>query len=144
MWADSLLALERGHVQLLLAWGALSLLAGTATLTLLTVRAIVAPLLRHFAIQTAAWGGVNLLIAGWAWRGLVLRDFAAAQQLVNILWLNTGLDVGYAAVGATLAITGWRLGPRPGLIGAGLGVILQGVALTLLDARLILLIGPIR
>jgi len=144
MWADTLLALERGHLQRLVVWAVLSVLSGTATLTWLTVRQRALPLIRHFAIQTAAWGAVNAVIAAWAWRGLALHDFAGAQRLLNILWLNTGLDVGYAAVGVTLAITGWRFGPRLGVVGAGLGVVVQGLALALLDARLIVLIGPVR
>lgn len=144
MWADTLLALERGHLQRLLVWAVLSVLCGTATLAWLTIRQRALPLIQHFAIQTAAWGAVNAVIAAWAWRGLALRDFAGAQRLLNILWLNTGLDVGYAAVGVTLAITGWRFGARAGVVGAGLGVVVQGLALALLDARLIVLIGPIR
>ena len=144
MWADTLLSLERGHLQRLAVWAVLSVLCGTATLAWLSVRQRALPLIRHFAIQTAAWGAVNVAIAAWAWRGLALRDFAGAQRLLNILWLNTGLDVGYAAVGVTLAITGWRFGPRAGVTGAGLGVVVQGLALALLDARLIVLIGPLR
>jgi hypothetical protein len=144
MWADTLLSLERGHLQRLAVWALSCLLGGTALLTWLTVRRVAAPMLRHFAIQTAAWGAVNALIAGWAWRGLALRDFASAQQLVNILWLNTGLDVGYAGVGVTLAILAARWGPKPGALGAGVGVVVQGLALALLDLRLILLIGPIK
>jgi hypothetical protein len=144
MWADTLLSLERGHLQRLAVWALSCLLGGTALLTWLTVRRVAAPMLRHFAIQTAAWGAVNALIAAWAWRGLALRDFASAQQLVNILWLNTGLDVGYAGVGATLAILAARWGPKPGALGAGVGVVVQGLALALLDLRLILLIGPIK
>lgn len=144
MWADTLLSLERGHLQRLAVWALSCLLGGTALLTWLTVRRATAPMLRHFAIQTAAWGAVNALIAGWAWRGLALRDFGSAQQLVNILWLNTGLDVGYAGVGLTLAILAARWGPKPGALGAGVGVVVQGLALALLDLRLILLIGPIK
>jgi hypothetical protein len=87
---------------------------------------------------------VNVLIALWAWRGLTMRDFAGTQKLLNILWLNTGLDVGYAAVGLTLVIVGWRWGRRLGAVGAGLGVVVQGLALALLDLRLIVLIGPLR
>ena len=144
MWADTLLALERGHLQRLAVWAVLSILSGTATLAWLTVRQHALPLIRHFAIQTAAWGAVNAVIAAWAWRGLAFRDFAGTQRLLNILWLNTGLDLGYAAVGVTLAITGWRFGSRAGVTGAGLGVVVQGLALALLDARLIVLIGPFR
>ncbi len=87
---------------------------------------------------------MDLAIVLWAWRGLALRDFGGAQRLVNFLWLNTGLDVGYVMLGATLAIAGWRMGPRPGSVGAGIGILLQGLALALLDIRLIALIGPLQ
>jgi hypothetical protein len=36
-------------------------------------------------------------------------------------------------VGAALALAGWRLGRRLGLVGAGVGVIVQGSALLVLD-----------
>lgn len=144
MWADTLLSLEQGHLLRLGVWAAISILGGTALLAALVVRQISAPLLKHFAIQTAAWGGVNALIAWWAWRGLAMRDFAGTQRLLNILWLNTGLDLGYAAVGITLVIVGWRWERRLGAVGAGVGVLLQGLALALLDFRLIQLIGPLR
>jgi hypothetical protein len=138
------LTLEQGHLLRLGGWAVLSILGGTVLLTVLAVRRLDAPLLKHFAVQTAAWGAVNALIALWAWRGLAMRDFAGTQKLLNILWLNTGLDVGYAAVGLTLVIVGWRWERRVGAVGAGLGVVLQGLALALLDLRLILLIGPLR
>ena len=146
MWADTLFALERGHVLRLALWGGTSALLGTMLLTALVLRAERAPLLRHFAIQTAAWGAVDLVIALWSRRRLSLRDFAGAQQLLNTLWLNTGLDVGYVAVGVTLALTAWRWGAnaRAGGVGAGLGVVVQGVALFLLDLRLIFRIGPMQ
>lgn len=144
MWADTLLALERGHLLRLAFWGGASVLLGTAMLAMLAWRRIPAPLLRHFAIQTLAWGAVDLAICGWAQRGLALRDFAGAQRLVNFLWLNTGLDAGYIMLGATLAIACWRLGPKPGGIGAGVGIVVQGLALLLLDVRLIAVIGPLQ
>lgn len=144
MWADTLLTLEQGHLLRLGVWAGISVLGGTVLLAILAVRRITAPLLKHFAIQTAAWGAVNACIALWAWRGLVMRDFAGTQKLLNILWLNTGLDLGYAAVGVTLVIVGWRWERRLGAVGAGLGVIVQGLALALLDLRLIVLIGPLR
>jgi hypothetical protein len=144
MWADTLYALERGHLLRLALWAAASVLSGTALLALLTIRRATAPLARHFAWQMTAWGVINGLIAWWASRGLALRDFAGAQRLLGILWLNTGLDIGYAAVGLTLALLAWRWGPRPGALGAGLGVIVQGSALALLDWRLLRLIGPLQ
>jgi hypothetical protein len=144
MWADTLYTLEQGHLLRLGVWAAVSIVGGTALLAWLTLRQVAAPLVRHFAIQTAAWGTVNAAIALWAWRGLTMRDFAGTQKLLSILWLNTGLDLGYAAVGMTLVIVGWQWERRMGAVGAGLGVVLQGLALALLDLRLILLIGPLR
>ncbi len=144
MWADTLLVLERGHLMRLALWGGASMVVGTLLIAVLMMRRIEAPLLRHFAIQTAAWGAVDLAICLWSGRSLALRNFAGAQQLLNILWLNTGLDVGYVAVGVTLAVTAWRWGARAGGVGAGLGIIVQGLALFLLDLRLILVIGPMQ
>lgn len=144
MWADTLLTLERGHLQRLLLWAAASVVIGTALLALLATRRSAAPLLRHFAIQCIAWGLVDAAIVGWAWRGLAYRDFAGVQKLLNILWLNVGLDAGYAAVGITIALLGWRWGARLGAVGAGVGVVLQGLVLALLDLRLIALVGPLR
>ena len=40
---------------------------------------------------------------------------------------------GYALVGLTLVMVGWRFGRRLGLVGAGLAVVIQGIALALLD-----------
>lgn len=144
MWADSLLVLERGHLVRLALWGAGSVLLGTVLFAMLSWRRTKAPLLTHFAIQSAGWGMVELGLCLWGWSGLSLRNYAGAQQLVNFLWLNTGLDVGYVMLGATLALAGWRLGPRLSAVGAGTGIMLQGVALLLLDVRFIVLIGPLQ
>lgn len=135
-WADSLLDIERLHVLKLLVWGALSVGVGTALLAFLRVRRVESLLLQHFAIQSAAWGVIDIAIAVWARQGLVMRDLASAVALDRFVWLNIGFDIGYVAVGATLAITGWKLGRRLGLVGAGTGVIVQGCALTLLDLQL--------
>jgi len=137
MWSDSLLVAERAHLLRLLAWGAGSVLAGSAIAAFLAARRIPSPLLGQFATQTAAWGAIDLLLAGLAWRGLAMRDVAGATRLDRLLWLNTGLDVGYVAVGVTLAVAGWVLGRRLGAVGAGLGVVVQGIALLVLDAKFI-------
>ena len=141
MWSDTLLAAERAHLVRLLAWGAASVVAGTALLAVVLVARRGtpggSPLLTNFAVQCAAWGAIDLAIAGFAWRGLALRDAAGATKLDRLLWLNTGLDVGYVAVGVALAVVGWQLGRRLGLVGAGLGVVVQGLALLILDAHFI-------
>lgn len=135
-WADTLLDVERLHLLKLLVWGALSVGVGTALIALLRVRRLDSALLRHFAIQSTAWGAIDIAIAIWARQGLHLRDLAGAVALDRFVWLNVGLDAGYVAVGATLALLGWNLGRRLGLVGAGLGVIVQGCALVLLDLQL--------
>ena len=140
MFADTLLAAERGHLLRLALWGAMSVVAGSAILALLSARRVRSPLLQHFAIQTAAWGAVDLAICAAAWRGLTLRDLTGAVALDRFLWFNIGLDVGYVAVGVTLAVVGWRLTRSLALIGAAIGVIVQGIALALLDLVLASLI----
>jgi hypothetical protein len=135
MWSDTLLALERAHLLRLLAWGGMSVVMGTGLFAWLTVRRTDSALLRSFSIQTSAWGLLHLAIAG---RGLLRatdRDLGSAIQLDRLLWLSTGLDIGVALVGVTLAATGWALGRRLGAVGAGIGVFLQGAALLVLDLR---------
>ena len=133
MWSDTLLLAERAHLQRLIVWGATSILAGTLVLTLMSVRRVRSPLLMHFAIQTGVWGAINVLLSILSWRGLTERDLSAATRLERFLWLNVGLDLGYAGVGATLAIAAWQLGRRLGPVGAGIGIIVQGLALLTLD-----------
>jgi hypothetical protein len=135
-WADALLQVEQLHLLKLLLWAALSITVGTALLALLRVRRTDSPLLLHFGIQSVAWGAVDAAIALWARHGLTLRDLASAVALDRFVWFNVGLDVGYVGVGATLAILGARGARRSGLVGAGLGVVVQGLALTVLDLQL--------
>lgn len=143
MWADTLLLLERGHLLRLAIWAAASVIAGTVLLLLLRARPG-AGFLRHFAIQSLAWGVIDAALVAWAWNGLALRDYASATQLQNFLWLNVGLDAGYAGVGITLAITAWVCGQRLAGLGAGVGVVVQGLALLVLDLRLLTLMESAR
>ena len=137
MWADALYLAERNHLLRLVVWGAACVLAGTLLVLVLTVRRSRSPLLLHFAVQTAAWGLVELVLALVAWSGLAYRDLAGFTWLDRFLWLNLGLTVGCVAVGLTLAVAGWRLGRRLELVGAGTGVVVQGLALLVLDAYLL-------
>lgn len=135
-FASDLLELEKLHLLKLTIWGALSVVLGSLLIATLRVRRTESPLLLHFGIQSAAWGGIDLLIVWWAARGLELRDYAGAVALDRFLWFNVGLDVGYVLVGLCLAICGWKLGRKLGLVGAGLGVVVQGLALFVLDLQL--------
>ena len=141
MWSDTLLAVERAHLLRLLVWAGTSVIVGTGVYAALMLRRSGSPLLRHFAIQTVAWGVVNLGIAGSAIARLAERDFASVTRLDRMLWLSTGLDFGIILVGATLAITGWTLGRRLAVVGAGIGVLVQGAGLLVLDIGFIALLS---
>lgn len=141
MWADTLLAAERTHLIRLFVWAGASILVGAILVGIVVYSRTRAPLLHHFGLQTAAWGLIDLALVWWAWRGLRLRDFDAAIALERILWLNVGLDIGYVGVGITLALAGWIFGRRMGLLGAGLGVVIQGTALLVLDGVFLSHIG---
>jgi len=91
------------------------------------------PLLEHFGVQTAAWGAIVLSLALFRQHSLSLRDFAGATRLDRMLWLNIGLSIGFVLVGLSFIVLGWRAARRLGLVGAGIAVVLQGVALVLLD-----------
>lgn len=144
MWADTLMAAERGHLLRLAWWAAGSVLVGAAVLSV-SWRRIPRPALAwHFAVQCVAWGIVDLAIVGWGWGQVVPRDVNGYAALREFLWLNVGLDVGYAGVGTALAVAGYALGRRVGLVGAGLGVIAQGGALAILDVWLIVILNRLQ
>lgn len=144
MWADQVLAFERAHLARLLLWGAASLAVGLGCWAFVRIKRLDVPLLRHFAIQTGAWGAVDLVLALAARPTLALRDYDGVTRLDRFLWFNCGLDVGYVAVGVTLSWCGWKLATSKGLLGAGLGIVMQGAALLLLDLRLAALLSQAR
>lgn len=133
MWADALQLAEQQHLVRLFVWSEASIVVGGAMLAVLLWKRVESPMLRHFALQTAAWGGVILILAYIAWRRLGPRDHESAVQLDRLVWLNIGLDLGYLAVGVALAVTGWLTARRLGLVGAGTAIMLQGSVLALLD-----------
>jgi hypothetical protein len=132
MWADTLQAAERAHLLRLLIWSAGSIVAGTAVIAWLRASALHSQPLKQFAVQCLAWGTVEAAIGIAMLIRLAPRDVASATRLDRLLWLSIGLDVGYLLIGGLLVILG-RLGKRPGMIGAGMAVIVQGGALVLLD-----------
>ena len=133
MWADTLFAAERVHILRLVLWGAASLVVGTGLVLMVRLGRPESSLLKHFGVQTAAWGAVELGVALLLLRSLSLRDLSGATQLDRLLWMNIGLDVGYALVGITLVVVGWRAVRRFGLVGAGIAIVMQGAALAILD-----------
>jgi hypothetical protein len=135
VWADTLLRAEQQHLMRLLLWAALSVLGGTGVLLSLAIRRVRSPLLTHFAIQTTTWGALTAAIAWLGWRAVQLRDLSGAARLERVVWLNVGLDAGYVAAGAVLATSAWLLARRLGGVGAGIGIVVQGLALFVLDLQ---------
>jgi Family of unknown function (DUF6992) len=136
MIAETLFRAEQLHLFRLLVWGGGSILAGTSVLVVITWRRSGTALLRQFARQLIVWGAVELACVFVAWHGLTIPDVAAATRLDRHLWFNLGLDT--AGIGAGLVVIGigGSRARRLGLIGAGLGVVLQCTALLLLNAQL--------
>lgn len=134
-FADQLLALENLHLTKLTLWAGISLLMGTLVLATLRTRRIESALLQQFAYQSLGWGLFELSVALLRRQSLHLRDLAGATQLDRFVSFSIGVEVGVVLVGLTLAILGWRLA-RQGLIGAGIGAIVQGLAMALLHAQL--------
>ena len=133
MWADTLEAAERAHLLQLMVWGGASLLVGTMLLVLLRAGRQRSSLLDHFGVQNAAWGTVEVSFAAIGLRSLSIRDLAAATRLDRVVWLSIGLEIGIVLVGVTLVVVGWRHARRPAPLGAGLGIVVQGAALAILD-----------
>jgi hypothetical protein len=119
----------------------LSIVAGTGLAAMLVARRERSILLRHFAIQMAAWGLVVAIFAGVSWAGVHMRDVSGAARLERFVWLSVGFDAGIVAVGATLAIAGYVMARSAAALGAGTAIAIQGLSLFLLDLHFAALIS---
>jgi hypothetical protein len=133
MWSDTLLAAERSQLIRVVIWAVTSAVLGTAFVTLIMLRRLTAPIILAFAIQTLAWGSVELIVAAVRWQAVTMRDVSSATRLDRLTWFSAGLDVGIIGVGITALVIAWSYGRRLGVIGAGLGIIVQGLGLLVLD-----------
>ena len=133
MWSDTLLAAERSHLIRLAVWAAASATLGLGLVTIVAVRRLRAPIVLWFAIQTLAWGSVELIVTTARWYGVGMRDVSGATRLDRLTWLGPGLDVGLIGVGIPVAAMAWSPNRRLGAFGAGLGVVVQGLGLLVLD-----------
>jgi hypothetical protein len=135
---------ESDHLTRLGIWGGASVVGGAALFALsqpaVAPPGILAPEIEGVAIQSMAWGSINLAITGV---GLLTqqdptsdRDEAlAAEDLwAKVLLVNIGLDVGYMMAGGALVAASlfgvqdpvtWR--------SHGAGIISQGLGLFVLD-----------
>jgi hypothetical protein len=133
MWSDTLLAAERSHLIRLAIWAFTSAALGTAFVIVITLRRVSAPIVSWFAVQTLAWGSLELIITAARWSALSMRDVSAATRLDRLTWFGIGVDVGIVGVGMTAALLGWKLTRNLRAFGGGLGVVVQGLGLLVLD-----------
>jgi uncharacterized protein DUF6992 len=133
MWSDTLLAAERSHLIRVVIWAVTSAVLGTTFVTIITRRRMSAPIVLWFAIQTLAWGSVELIIAAARWSALSMRDVSGATRLDRLTWFVIGIDLGIVAVGMTAVLMAWRFTRNLRVFGGGLGVVVQGLGLLVLD-----------
>lgn len=135
MWADSFLRAEQQHVLLLLLWGATTVLTATLIAIVLATQRRASSLLAQFATQLAVWGLAVAIVAGVEWHGIHLRDVASATRVERLLWMRIGFDVGIAGMGGVLAAVGRIAARSPRATGAGIAIILHGLALFAIDVQ---------
>lgn len=105
----------------LLAWAFSSLVVGLLLYLFST------SLLQGIGLQAMLWGFIDVVIASFT---LFKQQDDPASKLAKILLINVGLDVGYQAVGVILLLF---FGQDPFIAGNGIGVIIQGAFLFILD-----------
>ena len=133
MWSDTLLAAERSHLIRVVLWAVTCAALGSAVVSILTLRRVAAPIILAFAIQTLAWGSAELIVAAARWQSLSMRDVSAATRLDRLTWFAGGLDVGIVGVGVAALVAARMSNRKLNGIGAGLGIIVQGLGLLVLD-----------
>ncbi len=133
MWSDTLLAAERSHLIRVVLWAVTCAVLGSAVVSILTLRRVAAPIILAFAIQTLAWGSAELIVAAARWQSLSMRDVSAATRLDRLTWFAVGLDVGIVGVGVAALVAARMSNRKLNGIGAGLGIIVQGLGLLVLD-----------
>jgi hypothetical protein len=133
MWSDTLLAAERSHLIRVVLWAVTCAVLGSAVVSILTLRRVAAPIILAFAIQTLAWGSAELIVAAARWQSLSMRDVSAATRLDRLTWFAVGLDIGIVGMGVAALVAARMSNRILNVIGAGLGIIVQGLGLLVLD-----------
>ena len=136
---ERFLSVERTLTKTLVSWSVASIALGTSIA--LTGHKIDKKNVTEFGRQTAAWGGVDLAIAGAGYLAQRRRGKLSVDQtqrrirnLRRLLVINAVADVGYMAGGiATIKRSmqkkpSFRMGP-----GDGSAIVIQGAFLFVLD-----------
>lgn len=137
MWADLVLRAERQHAVELLLWAGLSLIMATASFVVVKGRREQSALLRGFASQLALWAVVIAVVGAIELQQLTMRDLSSAARLERLTWARAGFDVGIVGIGAVLGGASYVLARSQRGLGAAAAIAAQGLALLVIDLRLI-------
>jgi hypothetical protein len=143
-FSENLYDAQLAHLVRVAAWGGANvaggaaLMGGTAAATAAGLHT--APELFGFGAQASLWGAINVAIAagGYFFLDGVTTDLVEALEAEDtwrtILLVNEVLDVGYVVFGLGLLLVGLLPIPLAAqLRGHGMGIIMQGAGLLLLD-----------
>ena len=141
MWADLILRAERQHAVELLAWAALSLVMATASFVVTKGKRGQFTLLGGFASQLALWAVLVGIVGAIELQQLTMRDLSSATRLERLSWARAGFDVGIVGIGTVLGGASHILARSQRGLGAAAAIIAQGLALLVIDLRLIAVIS---
>jgi hypothetical protein len=98
-------------------------------------------LLRGFATQLALWAVVIAVVGAIELQQLTMRDLSSATRLERLTWARAGFDVGIVGMGAVLGGASFALARSQRGLGAAAAIAAQGLALLVIDLRLIAVIS---
>lgn len=136
MWADALLGAEHLHLLRILAWGALTVVVGTALVVITTLSRARGGALGALGAPLAALGALEILAAAIVYRAAGLLDAAGAARLQNLVWLQLGFYAACAVAGVLIAALARRARLSPAF-GGGLALAIHAAALVALTALFI-------
>ena len=149
MWSDAVLRAEQLQTLRLLLWAGASVICGTALLAITLFQRRGSALIRRFASVCAALGALELTYAAYRYVRLAPRDLSSVARLERVTWLEAGLFFGVAGIGITLVLSARHLAASDSAatdralpaVGAGVAVMLHGLALALLQLLLLAVIS---
>ena len=148
-FSENLYDAQLAHLTRVACWGGANVVGGAALMggTALATEAGVAsaPELFGFGAQASLWGAINVAIAagGYFFLDGVTNDLVEALDAEDtwrtILLVNEVLNVGYVIVGVGMVLLGLLPIPLAAqLRGHGMGIVMQGAGLLLLDGLALL------
>ena len=117
-----LVELSRSIGRLLLIWAIASIIIG-----LVTLFGYPGSIIAGIGLQAIIWGAIDAVIATYI---LVKQKEQSVEKIASTVYKNLYLDVVYQIVGVLIIIT---LFQDPYLLGNGIGVVIQGFFLFVLD-----------